>query len=75
MRELKPISDWQEREFLLDKIGFLLHSRYCEGVGSRRWEHRDEVKADLEALVEKYWPEYQRTPEEEKQYQQHIHSW
>lgn len=75
MKDSPRLSDYKERKELENKVAFLLHSRFCEGVSNRPWTRRDEVKADVEALIAKYWPEYRRTPEEQKEYERAINSW
>ncbi len=77
MHELKDsprLSDYKEREHLLNQVAFLLHSHFTQG-GNTKWEHRDKVRAELEALVNKWWPKYKRTPKEQKELERAINSW
>lgn len=68
------LRDYEVRLGLENQVARLLHSHFTEG-GNTKWERRDEVMADLEILIAKYWSDYQRTPEEEELLQQHINSW
>lgn len=69
------LSDYKQRAEIENQIGVLLHSHFCEGVTSRRWERRDEVRADLEAIIEKYWSDYRRTPKEQEEFERAIRQW
>lgn len=74
LKETPRLRDYEVRLHLENQVARLLHSHFTEG-GNTKWGRRDEVKADVEALIAKYWPDYGRTLQEEQEYKDAINSW